>query len=244
LTVVVQTANAALYLQKGQAWYWQSDTHIYSVAKGDVDGDGKTEIVTGGYYDDGTRDVAQLCVWNGATLALENVRTWYWTDDTWVMSVAIGDVDGDNGVEIVTGGWHNDGTRWNAQLCVWDGATLALENVKTWYWVKTWDWESYTYIWSVGIGDVDHDGKTEIVTGGHYGEVADYVAQLCVWSGATLALENVKTWYWIGNTEIYSVAVGDVTDDGKTDIVTGGHHYDGTREVAQLCVWETGGGST
>ena len=86
---------------------------------GDVDGDGKTEIVTGGRYYDGTRNVAQLCVWDGATLALKNVQTWYWTSSTEIRSVAVGNVDGDAATEIVTGGNYYDGTRGVAQLCVW-----------------------------------------------------------------------------------------------------------------------------
>ena len=64
---------------------------------------------------------AQLCVWDGATLTLENVKTWYWTSNTVIYSVAVGDVDDDSEAEIVTGGTYNDGTRANAQLCVWDG---------------------------------------------------------------------------------------------------------------------------
>ena len=48
----------------------------------------------------------------------------------------------------------------------------------------------------------------------------------------TLALENVKAWYWTGNTVINSVAVGDVDGDGQVEIVTGGYYYDG---VTQYC---------
>jgi hypothetical protein len=104
LTMATQTAHAALTVKNIKTWYWTSDTQINSVAKGDVDGDGKTEIVTGGTYNDGTRNVAQLCVWDGATLALKNIQTWYWTSDTQINSVAVGDVDGDGKTEIVTGG--------------------------------------------------------------------------------------------------------------------------------------------
>ena len=286
-TVEYLPSTSALTIESAKTWYWTSLTYLYSVAKGDVDGDGKTEIVTSGTYNDGSRYNAQLCVWNGATLSLENVKTWYWTSDTLISSVAVGNVDSDGNMEIVTGGYYYDGTRRVAQLCVWDGATLALENVKTWYWtgdtginsvavgdvegdsnneiitggsywdgsrynaqlcvwnganlalenVKPWYWTSYTFINSVAVGNVDSDGNMEIVTGGTYWDGSRYNAQLCVWSGATLALENVKPWYWTSDTKIYSVAVSDVDGDSIVEIVTGGPYFDGSRVNAQLCVW-------
>jgi hypothetical protein len=223
--------GATLALENIKTWYWTSHTSIESVAIGDVEGDGKNEIVTGGTYNNGVFDVAQLCVWDGATLALENIKTWYWYFTTTITSVAIGDVEGDGKNEIVTGGTYWDSSHEVVQLCIWNGATLALENIKTWYWTSS------TYIYSVVVGDVDSDGKNEIVTGGGCPGGARVTAQLCVWNGATLALENIKTWWWNDNTYLLSVAISDVDGDGKVEIVTGGDYYDGTRSVAQLCIW-------
>jgi hypothetical protein len=175
---------------KDSDWYWISDTRVASVATGDVDGDGAVEIVTGGYYFNGTGDVALLVVWDGATLAYEKVQPWYWTSDTRIASVAVGNVDGDAAMEIVTGGTYDDGTRLVAQLVVWNGATLALENGMIGYWIDD------TVVNSVAIGDVDGDAQIEIVTGGCYFDGTRDVAQLCVWDGYSvpLALENVVPW--------------------------------------------------
>jgi hypothetical protein len=214
-----------------------SGTVINSVVSDDLDGDGQAEIVTGGCYDNTTPIstgslVAQLCVWDGATMTLENVRTWFWTSSTSITSVAVSDVDGDGKQEIVTGGWYDDGARTVAQLCVWDGATLAFENVAVWYWTDS------TSINSVAVGDVDDDGQQEIVTGGYFNDGTRLNAQLVVWSGVSLALENVRTWHWASPTIINSVAVGDVDDDAQLEIVTGGYYWGEMGEDAQLCVWD------
>ena len=212
-------------------WYWTANTTINSVALGDVDGDGQTEIVTGGSYFDGSRQIAQLCVWNGATLALENVKTWYWTGSTVINSVALGDVDNDGQVEIVTGGYYNDGVRNIAQLVVWAGSNLAVDRLTGWYWTGN------TVINSVAIGDVDGDGQIEVVTGGYYNDGARNVAQLIEWNGLNLSVDRLAGWYWTSNTVINSVALGDVDNDGQTEVVTGGYYNDGVRNIAQLVEW-------
>ena len=73
------------------------------------------EIVTGGYFTDGIR-ISQLVVWDGELLAVENIQTWYWTGDTQISSVAVGNVDADVYKEIVTGGYYNNGV--NAGHCL------------------------------------------------------------------------------------------------------------------------------
>jgi CTP:phosphocholine cytidylyltransferase-like protein len=228
LVVVLPVTASALTVQNVVPWRWGNDTRSSAVAVGDVNNDGKTEIVTVGYYHDGTRYVAQAHVWNSSNLVPVKVSTWYWNSNTEASSVAIDDVDNDEQAEIVVGGAYFDGTRWVAQLHVLNGATLVVENMKNWYWT------SDTQINSIAIGDVDNDGQIEIVTGGAYFDGTRSVAQLHVLNGATLAVENVKNWYWTSDTQINSVAVGDVDGDGHVEIITGGAFFDGTRWVAQL----------
>jgi hypothetical protein len=215
-----------------KAWYWVDDTTVNSVAIGDAYSNGSVEIVTGGYYFDGTRDVAQLVVWNGSSLSAEQVKVWTWGGDTTINSVAIGDAYGDGSVEIVTGGYYFDGTRDVAQLVIWNGSSLSVDGLKVWYWFGD------TTINSVAIGDVDGYGHIGIVTGGYYFDGTRDVSQLVVWDGSTLTVRQVVVWSGAGNAPINSVAIGDVNNDGIPDIVTGGNYYDGTRTLAQLTVWD------
>lgn len=228
---LVSSGTESLSLNSVTSWYWTSKTYINSVTQGDTNGDGQTEIVTGGSYYDGTRTVAQLVVWNSSSLTAEKITTWYWTGNTTINSVAIGDVNGDGKPEIVTGGTFYDGSRNIAQLVVWNATNLAAEKVTSWYWTGD------TIIKSIATGDVDGDGQIEIVSAGYFNDGARNVAQLIVWNGMSLAVERLTSWYWSGNTVINSVAVGDVDSDGQIEIVTGGSYFDGSRNNAQLVEW-------
>lgn len=140
-----------------------------------MDEDDALEIVTGGYYFDGVRKVAQVVVWDGSTLAVEDDVFWYWTGDTRINSVSVADVDADADLEIVTGGYYNDGVRDVAQLVTWNGADLSYEDVAIWYWT------SDTCVNSIVIGNTDGDIYSEIITGGYFYDNTRNCAQTTIW---------------------------------------------------------------
>ena len=228
---ILSSPASALISQNATSWFWNSDTNAAALAIGDVNGDGQKEIVTGGSFNDGTRFNAQLIVWNSATLSAQKVTSWFWTGDTQVSCVALANITGGVGLDIVTGGSYFDGTRWIAQLIVWNGTTLVAQKVTTWFWT------SDTEISSVAVANVTGGSSLDIVTGGAFFDVTRWNSQLIVWNASTLVAEKVTTWYWTSNTYINSVAIANITGGTSLSIVTGGTFNDGTRNNAQLIVW-------
>ncbi len=163
------------------------NTIAYNVKLGDVDGDGFSEIVTGGFTYNGDKIEGELRIWNwtGEGLNLEKSRDWITSDITELKSISINDVDLDGKREIVTSGvatkygsWANETNKEKAELRVWswNGYTLTLKNSTEWI------IGDGVCAWNVGTGDVDNDGVVEMVTVG-----CMYVGTLCdpdlrIWS--------------------------------------------------------------
>ncbi len=232
-SIVCVWTGSTLSLERSYSWYNISNTAINSVALGDVDSDGDTEIVTGGYYNDGTRDNAQVLVLDGSSLAVENSMQWFWQSDARVDSVAIGDVDSDSYAEIVTEGFTNDFYRDSAQVVVLTGSNPEV--VKS---IKTWYWYSNTCINSVAIGDVDGDYAQEVVTGGQYFDGIRLVAQVVVLSGADVTnVEAYNSWYWDYDTYVSGLSIADVDSDYALEVVTGGAYRANGLYHSQVVVW-------
>jgi hypothetical protein len=231
LSAAIMAAPAsALVSQNATSWFWTSDTNVSSTAVGDVNGDSQTEIITAGYFNDGTNANGQLIVWNPSNLVAEKTMSFKW-NDTQISSIAIANITGGAGLDIVTGGSFFDGTRWNAQLIVWNGVTLVAEKVTTWFWT------SDTEISSVAVANITGGSSLDIVTGGAFFDGTRWNSQLIVWNASTLVAEKVTSWFWTSNTYINSVAVANITGGASFSIVTGGTFNDGIRNNAQLIVW-------
>lgn len=230
---IISQPASGLISQNNTSWFTTSDTSNAATAIGDVNGDGVKEIVTAGYFNDGTRFVAQLSVWNATTLALEQRTSWCWLADNSLSSVAIANITGGNGLDIVTGGAFFDGTRWIAQLIVWNGTSLVAEKMTSWFWTGD------TEISSVAVANVTGGSSLDIVTGGAFFDNTRWIAQLIVWNSTTMAAQRLTSWFWTSDTTINSIAIANYTGGSSLDIFTAGSYNDGLRNNAQLIDWNS-----
>jgi hypothetical protein len=230
LVPALMTPANALLSQNSYSWYNTSDTTVTSVAVGDVNGDGINELVAAGYYFNGQTYVADVVVFNAATLAIENYREWILGQSTYIASVALGNLTNTLGLSVVVSGSYYNGATWVGLVVVLSGPTLTITGYKDWIWI------SDTNPASVSIGNLTGGSSLDIITAGSHYDGTRWVAMVVVFNGATLAIESYKEWVWGQHTEVYTVAVGNLTGGPNLDIVTAGDYFNGVNWIANVVV--------
>jgi len=200
----------------------------YSVAVGDVNGDGKADIAVGAYGEVVGGNVGQgrAYVFSGAsgalllTLNTPNPQA----QANFGGSIVVGDVNGDGNGDIAVGAYYEDvgGNANQGRVYVFSGATGAL--------LFTLDTPNpqaeVSFGLAVAVGNVNGDGKADIAVGAFREDVVGGNAnqgRAYVFSGATGALlftldtPNPQAEVHFG----LAVAVGDVNGDGKGEIAIG-----------------------
>ena len=174
------------------------------VATGDVNGDGRADVITGA----GSGGLPHVKVFDGRTGG-ELMNFMAYGAFTGGVFVAAGDVDGDGRAEIITGaGAGSPG----GHVKVFSGATGA--ELRSFF--------AYPSGFSGGVrvaaGDVNGDGRADIITGTGAGAPGGHVK---VFDGRT-GSEGMS--FLAYNTAFAGgvfVAAGDVNGDGRADVVTG-----------------------
>ncbi len=198
-----------------------------AVAAGDVNGDGKADLIVGAFNETvaGNEGQGQAYVFSGAngallyTIASPTVQA----GAHFGRSVAAGDVNGDGLKDIIVGadaetvGFNG----FQGRVYVFSGATgLPL------YTLDTPNPESFaSFGISVAAGDTNGDAKADIIVGSYGETVATNSGQgrAYVFSGADGSLLRTFT---TPNPQMLaqfglSVAAGDLNNDGKADVIVG-----------------------
>jgi len=200
-----------------------------AVKVGDLDGDGSNEAITAGYYDDGVVRSLEVMVWSWSSgLTLEDSEEWAPTDTDNHMpnDLALGLLEDEN--KIAVGGqlYDNIDLKTKATLTVWSySSSLTLEDS------EIWDSDGSTYCYGIYVDD------DKIYTSGTMYDGSEQNSQFCVWSWGSITLEDSEEWNEGDFSYAYGVSVLDLDGDGEKEIVTTGYYYDGTRDYADLKVW-------
>jgi len=181
---------------------------------------------------------------------------WCAANDSSANSVYAYDLNNDEEIEIITGGYDNDLTNSSGQLRIWhwNGEGLSMKVNEEWRIVEgvygvtiSGGTMGNTLVENLKVDDVDDDDTAEIVTGGfaYDGEKVNAQLRIWNWNGYTLSLEKSHEWITEDITEVKAISLNDVDGDGSVDIVTSGEtaFYGGFSDVevppeaAQLRVW-------
>ncbi len=134
----------------------------------------------------------------------------------WGVNVAIGDLNGDGGGEIISGAGPGAVFGPHVRAFSYDGSSVSP--------VSGVSFMAYgTDKWGVNVcaGDIDGDGMDEIVTGAGPGAVfGPHVRGWNVDGGAAMAISNVSFLAYGTNRMGVNLTCGDVDGDGIDEIVT------------------------
>jgi len=186
---------------------------IYGLVAGDLNQDGRIDLVSGGSsYDP--------IIWKNDGTPFNDA--WSTNLDLGnavgeINGVAVADLDSDGNLDVVIGS-EDDGGAGNEVIAwknPWTSSTDPFAN--SWTQKNVGDHNDKPAN-SVAVCDIDSDGDTDVVAG--YDESTD--EEVVVW-------ENQGSWSFQkrvvgetnGSTHVYSVACGDFNADGKLDIAHG-----------------------
>src|SRR5438094_512151 len=187
-----------------------------SVVVGDVNGDGKPDLLVGNIYmgnGNYSRGSVGLLLGNGDGTFLGPVS--FDSGGEYAYGVAVGDINGDGKLDLFVANFCADSTCASGGVAVFLGkGDGSFQPVVTY---GSGGLDSY----SVAVGDVNEDGKPDLLVANYYSADGNYYSNgtVGVLLGNGDGTFQAAVSYGSGGWGAVSVAGGDVNGDGKPDVV-------------------------
>jgi 6-phosphogluconolactonase (cycloisomerase 2 family) len=184
-------------------------TNPYSVAIGDLDGDGKPDLAVANSGSN-TVSVFRNTSTSGLIAAGSFAAKVDFTTGSGPLSVAIGDLDGDGKPDLAVANYGS------ASVSVFRN-TSSSGLIAAGSFAAKVDFTTGSFPRSVAIGDLDGDGKPDLAVA-NYGSNTVSVLRNTSTSGLIAAGSFAAKVDFTTGTDPYSVAIGDLDGDGKPDL--------------------------
>lgn len=198
-----------------------ADTILHLVA-GDLDNDGYVDLAAGD-------DDAAIRAWRNDHTPFSGIWPGLYVGgaSTDVTALAIGDLDNDGDLDLVSGNalnrvsaWENDGTPFTGAWSMNIVFTNTGDGIE-----------------SLALADVDADGDLDILAGCQFGELYE----LTSWQNDGTPFDDPWTRHDIGPKDmgtVYDLVVADFDVDGDLDLASGAQRH---ATLAEVQAWENNG---
>ena len=196
-----------------------------SVTLGDINGDGILDIVTGGGTGGGVASAGQASILLGRGDGTFGARSTIATDigpiGSSTLAVTLGDINNDGNLDLITAGWASDGGGVQGQASVRLGRGDGTFGSRTTFATETGIPASANQSLAVTLGDINGDGRLDLITTGQ----ADGQGQVSIRLGNGDGSFGSKTTYASetgSSGSSAALALGDINQDGILDLITAG----------------------
>ncbi len=194
-----------------------SYTHGYPLIQADINGDGKDEIIYGGFSGENDRDHADIKIFSIDTHGRLSQIKGFQTDRSGTLglrvnALASGDLNGDGRQEIVAAGRTVKNDTEHAAFAVFTNQTLIWKQVN--------DLGSCRYRYAT-VTDITGDGQPELVLGGRINQDGTSFALLDVWKGHEGVIDLISRYRFTGAGSTRLRVVGQMPGFSRRLIIGG-----------------------